>query len=311
MTRYAVRPATAADAVALRRLLTEQADRFEALDPRLRMPRTPAAGGLVAVDPAGAVTGHLRPSLVQLSPEDEMLSFSAARTVRWDDLVADDVQALLALAAAVRVDGAAEAVLWPSAAGPAFAEAGLDPAFVFALRPPGPLDAGAPVAVRRARRADTESLVALHEAEVGFHEPHTPYIRRVPGLEPAYRERLERAWSGADPRDGASVIHVAEVGGRIVAMCESLLQQARAGSAASRLPPGRYALLNSVSVAEPHRGAGVGRSLVSAALTDLAPLRIDGAVLWFAVGNPLARRFWPRLGFRPLWTRYERRPPGS
>lgn len=307
MTRYAVRPATAADSAAIDTQLSRQADRLEALDRRVRMPRSAAPGGLVAVD-AGAIAGHLRPLLVEITAGDELLSFSFPRTVHWQEVVTADPVALAALAAASRVHGAADALLWPAVAGPAFGEVGLEPSFVFALRPPGPLPCKTPVAVRRAWPADTESLVALHEAEVAFHEPHTPYIRRVPGLEPAYRARLQRAWAGADPVEGASVIHVAEIGGRVVAMCESMLQASPAGSAASRLPAGRYGFLNSVSVAAAHRGAGIGRAVVAAAIANLALYGVDGYTLWLATGNPLARRVWPALGFRALWTRFERRP---
>lgn len=302
---YAVRPATPADAASTAVLLSRQADRLEALDPRLRMPRSPTPGGLVAVGPTGGVAGHLRPMLVEFAAGDEVLSFAAPRTVHWQDVVVADPAALDALRRAAAVPDAAEGVLWPAVDdGAGLLAAGLAAAFVFALRPPEPLGGGAAVAVRRARPGDTESLVALHQAEVGFHEPYTPFIRRVPGLEPAYRARLQRVWAAAA---GASVLHVAEVDGRVVAMCESMLQAAPATGAGSRLPPGRYGYLNSVSVAAGHRGSGVGRSVVAAALTDLLAYGVDGFTLWYAAGNPLASRVWPRLGFRPLWTQYERR----
>ena len=309
MTRYSVHPATAADAASVAGLLSRQADRLETLDPRLRMPRSAAPGGLVAVSPSGAVAGHLRTMLVEIPAGDEVLSFAAPRTVHWQELVVADPEALNALRLAAAVPDAAEGVLWPAVdSGASFVAVGLAAAFVFALRPPEPLEGGAAVAVRRARHGDTETLVALHQAEVGFHEPYTPYIRRVPELEPAYRARLDRVWADGDPAAGSSVIHVAEADGQVVAMCESMLQIAPTTGAASRLPPGRYGYLNSVSVAAAHRGSGVGRSVVAAALSDLAAYGVDGYTLWFATGNPLARRVWPRLGFRPLWTQYERRP---
>jgi len=294
---YAVRPASPADAASAAVLLSRQADRLEALDPRLRMPRSPTPGGLVAVSPTGDVAGHLRPMLVEFAAGDEVLSFAAPRTVHWQDVVVADPAALDALRRAAAVPDAAEGVLWPAVDdGAGLLAAGLAAAFVFAVRPPEPLDGGAAAAVRRARQEDTESLVALHEAEVGFHEPYTPFIRRVPGLGPAYRARLERVWAGGQPTEG-----------EVVAMCESMLQVAPTAGAASRLPQGRYGYLNSVSVAAAHRGSGVGRSVVAAALSELAAYGVDGYTLWYAAGNPLASRVWPHLGFRPLWTQYERR----
>lgn len=308
MSPFSVRSATPADAASVARLLSAQADWLEAMDSRLRMPRAAGPGGLVAVDPSGAVAGHLRPMLIEIPAGDEVLSFAAPRTVHWQEVVMTDLAALDGLRRAAAVPDAAEGVLWPAAdAGAAFLAAGLAAAFVFALRPPEPLHGGAAVAVRRARQEDTESLVALHDAEVGFHEPYTSFIRRVPGLGPAYRTRLERVWAGGQPTDGSSVIHVAEVDGEVVAMCESMLQVAPTTGAASRLPQGRYGYLNSVSVAAAHRGSGVGRSVVAAALGELAAYGVDGYTLWYAAGNPLASRVWPHLGFRPLWTQYERR----
>lgn len=35
--------------------------------------------------------------------------------------------------------------------------------------------------------------------------------------------------------------------------------------------------------------------------------RVRAFVLWYAADNPLSSRFWPRMGFRDLITRYELR----
>jgi len=47
--------------------------------------------------------------------------------------------------------------------------------------------------------------------------------------------------------------------------------------------------------------------LVAAALAELAALGPDGFYLYYLAVNELARRFWPRMGFEPLVTRYQRR----
>ncbi|MBA2390510.1 MAG: GNAT family N-acetyltransferase [Geodermatophilaceae bacterium] len=306
MTFWSVRRAAAGDAVQIDDLLRRKAARLEALDRRLLLPRR-AAGrpGLVAVDGAGTVAGHLRPHLVELTEDDEMRSFAAARVVSWRELAAASPEALAALVDAARVPGAADAALWPAVDGEApavFARFAMKPVFVLALRTAGPLPSGPAATVRLARPGDLDAVCALHLEEVAFHEPHTPYVRVVPALVPALRSRLEQLWSGADD---ASTVHVLEVDGVVAGMCESHVQTV--SDEGGQLLPGRYSYLNSVAVGARLRGQGFGRTLVSAVIDDVAARGVDGYTLWFALDNPLARQVWPRLGFRPLWISYERR----
>lgn len=308
MTSWSVRPAAADDADQIDALLRVKADRLEALDPRLRLSRTASRGSsaLVAVDGAGTVGGHLVPHLVELADDDEMRSFAAARAVSWRELAAGSPQAIAAVVDAARVPGAADAAAWPAADDEApamFARLGLEPVFAFALRPAGPLEPGPAAAVRLAVPEDADAVTVLHVSEVAFHEPHTPYVRVLPALEPAFRARLARMWSGADvPR-----VHVLEIDGAVAGMCEAMLQTST--DAGGQLAPGRYCYLNSVAVDARWRGQGFGRTLVSAVIDAVAD--VDGYTLWYALGNPLASEVWPRLGFRPLWTSYERRDLGS
>lgn len=309
MTAWTVRPAEPDDARQIEELLRAKADRLEALDPRLRLPRIRSAGtaALVAVDPNGAVGGHIRPHVVELAEDDEMRSFAADRAASWRELAVTGTAALAALIDAVRVPGYADAALWPAVdenAAPVFAEFGLEPAFAYALRPLGPLPPGRSGTVRRARPADVDAACALHVEEVSFHEPHTPYVRVVPALEPAFRSRFVRLTS--EP-DAGSLVHILEVDGAVAGMCESMVQDI--GDERGQLPPGRYGYLNSVAVGAAWRGQGYGRTLVSTVIDDLASDDVDAYTLWFALGNPLASQVWPRLGFRPLWTSYERRDP--
>lgn len=313
---WSVRAVSDADTDQITELLRRQAARLEALDPRLRLGRAPKAGtsALVAVDINGRIGAHLQPELVELAEDDEMRSFAADRALTWRELAVDDTAAAAALVLAVRVRGAgdaavgpaADAAVWPAAddeAAPFFAGFGLEPVFAFALRSVRSLPAGRPATVRAARPEDADAVSALHVEEVAFHAPHTPYVRVVPALEPAFRSRLAQVWSGAED---APLVHVLEVAGVVAGMCESMVQ--RVPDEGGQLPPGRYGYLNSVAVGAHWRGQGYGRTLVAAVLDDLAGLGIDGYTLWFALGNPLASRVWPHLGFRPLWISYERRP---
>lgn len=307
MSSWSVRPATAADAAEIHELLRVKAERLEALDPRLRLTRMPRSGtsALVAVDADGTVGAHLLPELMELDEDDEMRSFAGDRAVTWRELAASDTTAAAVLVDAVRVEGAGDATLWPAAeeeAAPFFDLLGLEPVFAFALRDPGPLLPGPRATVRLARPEDAAAVSALHVMEVAFHEAHTPHVRVVPGLEPAFRSRLKQIWAGAD---GASIVHVLEVDGAVAGMCESMMHTVR--DEGGQLPPGRYGYLNSVAVSAPLRGRGFGRTLVSTVIDDLAAYGVDGYSLWFALRNPLASRVWPQLGFRPLWISYERR----
>jgi len=304
-----VRARSPADEPAVAALLAAAADRAAALDPPARLPRRPGsgAGALVAVDEAGTVHGHVRPEVWELAADDEARIFAPDRSVRWVDAAADGSGALVALAAAVRRSGpagaAADGVLWPAAdevMARWWAEAGLEPAAHHALRPPGPLPGPVPLAVeiRPARPADTEAVLALHEDAVVFQAAVSPYVRAVTAGEAGFRRRLV---------EGGSSTHVAESGGELLGACEwwVLSVEDREGRPAL-LPPGRYAYLNSVAVSFPARGSGIGRALAGAALAAAGP-DLAGSTLWFSEHNPIARRVWPHLGWRPVWTSWERR----
>jgi ribosomal protein S18 acetylase RimI-like enzyme len=305
-----VRPRTAADEPAVVALLTATADRVAALDPRVRLARRPldGDGALVAVDEAGTVHGHVRPEVHELDPDDESRMFAPDHWVSWVDAAADGPAAVDALAAALRRPGTAGAdadtVLWPAAdelAASWWAGAGLERAAHYAVRPPGQLPGQVPdgVAVRPVRPADTEEVLALHQDAVVFQAAVSPYVRAVPAGEAGFHRRL---------LEGRSSTHVAVAGGELVGACEwwVMTVDPAADDPPGLLPPGRYAYLNSVAVRFESRGAGVGRALVGAALAAAGP-DLAGSTLWFNEHNPIASRVWPHLGWRPLWTSWERR----
>ena len=72
------------------------------------------------------------------------------------------------------------------------------------------------------------------------------------------------------------------------------------------MPPGRYGYLNNVSVSEKARDLGIGHMLVAEVFKAFQPLQIDAYLLWYSQDNPRASRFWPHMGFRPLWKTYQR-----
>lgn len=299
-----VRERVDADRPAVEALLAAAADR----SPEQRLPRRPGDGpALVAVDEQGAVRGHVRPVASELAPDDETRTYAADRAVSWADAAADGPDPLRALAAAVRATapGAeADTVLWPAADPYWWAEAGLTVAGLYAVRPraplPGPLPPG--YRTRAGTPADADAVVALHAEAVRFQAAASPYIRLLPSTAAGFRSRLEsgKASSTLLVRDG-----------RPVGVCEWWVEEG------GLLPPGRWAYLNSVAVTAEERTGGLGRALVSAAISaaDAAHAGKDaagggglaGSCLWFSPPNPIASKVWPHLGWQPVWAVRERR----
>jgi GNAT superfamily N-acetyltransferase len=310
-----VRARAPADEPAVARLLAATADRVEAFDPRVRLARRPSPGGgaLVAVDRDGVLHGHVRPVVARLAPDDEARQYAPDRSVSWTEVAADGPAAVEALAPALRRDGPgaeADSVLWPAAdevAAGWWAAAGLERNANYCVRPPEPLAAEPPdgVTLRTATADDVDAVVALHLDAVTFQAAVSPYVRVVPASAGGFRRRL---------LEGRSTTELAERDGEPVGVAEWWMSTAGAeDGGAALLPPGRYAYVNSVGVRFSSRGDGIGRALVAAVLAAAARSGAEqsetlaGSTLWFSSHNPIASRIWPRLGWQPRWTIWERR----
>jgi ribosomal protein S18 acetylase RimI-like enzyme len=315
---WTVRSRRPDDLAAVDRLLSATANRVAAVDPRMRLPRQPETlSALVAVGPDGAVHGHVYPRQDELSEGEEMRAFAPDRSATWVEFAADDLAAAQALAQAVRAAGTAGAeadgVSWPTADSTArhwWTALGMAPIADFALRPPVPLDPRpAPgVKVRVAEPADEDAVVGLHLEQVAYHPAHSPHVRMVSGLEPAFRSRLAAQWAGRQPEAGGSVVYVVQRAGEVLGVAESWLHVVPDDGLGRMLAPGRYIYLNSVGIRADARGQGLGRTLVAGVLAGYAKeYPLTGSTLWYSVRNPIARQVWPRLGWRALWTQYDRR----
>ncbi|SRR5579883_701676 len=334
-----VRPLAASDMPTLVDLIVAQEARQHGLDARLIVrPREDVAAALareyadsegqslVALDAQGRVRGYVKPGLWEISPTNEMRTFFTARTGNIQSMTlpapgdADAqavVRALLAALDAFWQDQHATGSIlrWPASDlwfEPAIFERGFLIDNVLAYRPPGPLTTTRPapphLSTRLARPADEELLVALHLEEIAAHIPYTPFVHPVPGLERAFRSRLEQSWSGESVENGAPLIVVVERDQEVIAFaeCELMIVEYEEDDSPGFLLPGRYGYLNNVGVHADARGQGVGNVLVQAVFEAFATTPLDGYMLWFSYDNPLAHSFWLHRGFQPLWLTYQR-----
>jgi len=305
--------------VVLSGLLTEQRRRFLEIDPGLPPAVLPPPGEVVVVgddtagEVAGVVTHHTWPA------GSAPLLWSAAEVTELHPVLGgagrDGVDHLLAewrarLPARVRHASDSSAVItWPSrdvVAARAFLDHGLVPLAVLAVRrpgpPPGPVAAGPPLHVRRARDDDLEACVGLAMHEIAYSSMVGGSVLR-PDAEAVKRTALRERLARDEP------VWIAEQDGEPVGLLECGLTDVVPGSwLAGLLPPGRWGYVNCASVLPERRGAGVGHALVAAALPGLQPPGGRGTYLYYNPPNPISSVFWPRHGYRPLWTLWEVRP---
>ncbi|MGB8346962.1 MAG: GNAT family N-acetyltransferase [Ktedonobacteraceae bacterium] len=319
-------------------LLLAQETRQYIRDPRLRSARSreqvtavirkrldTGEPSLVALDAHGQVRGYASPAVWQLAETSILRAFLSARNGVARDLTLPDPHdgdaptVLATLLEALSVwwkshETTGELIRWSSA----------DPWIVARLAVQGfRLDSvcaiGRPhltapdrppsgIVTRQATPADEEALVDLFAEELLYHERYTPFVRCSPAVLAAFRRKLAHLWAGASLEEGAPLVLVAERGGEIVGMTETTLVAVSSDDEAGFTPPGRYGCIDNVCVREALRGQGLGHLLVQATYDtiDALPLHLNGWLLWYNPDNPQAAHFWPRRGFVPLWTTYQR-----
>nr|WP_281373726.1 GNAT family N-acetyltransferase [Haloechinothrix aidingensis] len=112
-----------------------------------------------------------------------------------------------------------------------------------------------------------------------------------------------------DALDAGEPIFVAEDAGQVMGMARAgWTSPERNSSIAHRLPAGTWARVDTLSVAPEARGHGVGQRLMSVAHAELVTTGVRGSYLYYDTANPLSSVFWPRQGYRPLWTLWATSP---
>ena len=198
-------------------------------------------------------------------------------------------------------------VTWPSRdarATKAFLDHGFSPRSVLAVRRTAP--AQTPTAssrdVRRARTADMAEMVKLALAELRYSELVGAATFRD-NAAVLKRDGLRKRLLDGDP------VWVAERDGMTLALADCAWTPVTAGSwAGTRLRPGNWGYVNCVSVLPGARGNGIGRRLMDVVHAEFARGGATGTYLYYNPPNPLSSVFWPRQGYRPLWTLWEVRP---
>jgi ribosomal protein S18 acetylase RimI-like enzyme len=296
-------------------LLDAQAAHFRATDALLPAPVPPPGGA-----PVGAVDADGRPVLALLhevvhDPDSLPSLWSALHTQqlyplvgsgaaidpllrRWHDLVAD------------RPDQGVDSsclVTWPSrdvAATRDLLRHGLAPLTVLAVRttsagrpPPREVD----VRVRAAEPADLPAMLRLAMAELEYSAHLGATVLRPNALE--LKENSLRQWFIS----GAPAL-LAELDGAVLGMAQYRWSRIDESSTPRLLPNGMWGYLNCLSVLPAARGRGIGQRLMTEVHAHLDRQGVPGAYLYYNPPNPLSSVFWPRHGYRPLWTLWEARP---
>ncbi|KAA2253870.1 GNAT family N-acetyltransferase [Solihabitans fulvus] len=155
--------------------------------------------------------------------------------------------------------------------------------------------------MRRADLADLDAVVALHLAE-------TRYAEQVSGTaERANTEALFREVCAAALAVDRPWVWVAEHDGEVIGVTR-MEPPSESSWFAPLVAAAPAAYLSCQSVAERHRGGGVGAALIRRAHAAADRAGAAAILLHHAALNPLSAPFWNRCGYRPLWTNWELSP---
>jgi GNAT superfamily N-acetyltransferase len=216
------------------------------------------------------------------------------------------------------VDDTAAMITWPSrdvTGIRALIKHGLAPITVLAARPanrPVPADRPAPaVTVRKAGPADLDTVTEMEMGVIRWDAQFGGPVPR-PATQALIREQART--SLARP---SSLTWLAERDGRPAGLLAVQLPKEASWVAAMTRPAegaggaGGPAYLPSMFVHPAERGRGVGTALVRCAHDELDARGVPVTLLDYSQVNPVSGPFWSRMGYRPLWTRWEARPAAA
>ncbi|HEX7660429.1 MAG TPA: GNAT family N-acetyltransferase [Pseudonocardiaceae bacterium] len=163
----------------------------------------------------------------------------------------------------------------------------------------------ADVRIRRARLADLDAALDLSLAELAYSALVGGTIVRPDAAE-LKRESIGYRLRRDDP------VWLAEQDGLPVALAECGFAEVPEGAGRRfMVTAGRWGYVNTLSVSAAVRDRGVGQRIMAVAHRELRRAGAVGTYLYYNPANPLSSVFWPRQGYRPLWTIWEVRPAGA
>jgi GNAT superfamily N-acetyltransferase len=155
--------------------------------------------------------------------------------------------------------------------------------------------------------SDTAAVVDIFMQVIDAHIPASPFARHTESAKPAFRTRLEAVLSHQYyPTEAEAFILVGELDHNVVAMADCWISSV-SPTLTPILPSGRYGYINSFGVSSGLRRGGIGRKFEAAVHQEFSRRNVIGTYLWFSEYNASARNFWPSLGYKPIWTSYQRR----
>ena len=163
-------------------------------------------------------------------------------------------------------------------------------------------DSKSDTTIRPAVRADITAIGQLAALLVAEHHEFDPlrFLPATPQTPAGYGQ-----WLSGRIGETGTVLLVAEVRGHLAGYVLGNLEGVDYMSL--RGPAG---ILQDIVVDPAHRGTGVGRALLDAALTTLAELGAPRVVLSTAVRNERAQRLFTRAGFRATMLEMTRESDG-
>jgi ribosomal protein S18 acetylase RimI-like enzyme len=258
------------------------------------------------------------PSVETYPPHDDGLAYFRQHTgtARGLAVHAESAHGRAALGALVRdlvprwrADGAEGAkISWPVAdfnIADELASAGIKPDAYVAYRSANRLsvtsDLGG-VLLRSAGPSDLDAAVALNAMVLDEHIAVSPFARQVPGVTERFARRFVEAIE--DPSTGHSIVFVAEVAGRVVAMAECEIERAPAHLDAT-FPPNTIGYVHVFGVEREFRRRGIGTALGTYAIEQLHTGQAVGVRLLVSHYNTVSRQFWTWMGFDEVWRLFQ------
>jgi GNAT superfamily N-acetyltransferase len=156
--------------------------------------------------------------------------------------------------------------------------------------------------IRRANTRDIDVAVQLALAEMTYSALVGSTIVRADAAD-IKRAALRHRIGNGDP------VWLVEREGVAIGLAECWVTDSNPGARHRfPVPAGRWGYINTVSVLPGARGTGVGQALMALVHRELHRAGVLGTYLYYNPPNPLSSVFWPRQGYRPLWTIWETRP---